>query len=364
MAWSGRAPPDPPQLQRKTLILSAETPGDTAHAARIILSGGIVAFPTETVYGLGGLALQPASVQRIFDAKERPATNPLILHITSAEAALPLWRITNAAEDRAAARAMALATKFWPGPVTIVNYKSSLVPDLVTAGLDRVAARTPAHPTALELLTLIGEPVAAPSANLSSRVSPTNAGDVIATLNFRIDAVLDGGDCAIGIESTVVDVTTDPPCILRAGAVSREAIQAVLPDVEYLECHGRVPNDGGPAPSPGMSLVHYAPRIDRVRIAKPQEIVRAWMSPDGLLIFTDTAEQLRRSRGGRPPSAPTVELPRDPTHYSKELYSSLYRLERAAPAALWIEEPPRTSGWIAVRDRLIRASAAGPVAPG
>src|SRR4051794_39087740 len=196
-------------------------PADVAVAAAVLHRGGLVAFPTETVYGLGANALDAAAVARIFAAKGRPATNPLIVHVAAAE---HVWSV---AADWPAVAAR-LAERFWPGPLTLVLPKAAAVPDAVTAGGPTVAVRVPAHPVALALLRAAGVPLAAPSANRSTELSPTTAGHVLHGLGGRIDLVLDAGPTAGGIESTVLDVTTNPPRLLRPGLVTPAMIEAVI----------------------------------------------------------------------------------------------------------------------------------------
>src|SRR3954469_18222448 len=208
----------------ETRLLSAQSPGDLDEAAALLRSGGLVAFPTETVYGLGGLALEPLAVRAIYAAKGRPMTNPLIVHVLGEREARPLcarWPL----------EAMQLASRFWPGPLTLVLPRTDLVPDEVTGGGPTVAIRAPSHPGARALLDRVGAPLAAPSANRSEHVSPTTARHVLRDLNGRIDAVLDGGRCPVGIESTVVALTPAGPRLLRAGAVPRSALEELLGEV-------------------------------------------------------------------------------------------------------------------------------------
>ena len=223
---------------------------DIARAADCLRRGGLVAFPTETVYGLGVHALDPAAVRRLFDAKSRPANDPLIVHVDAIDRIHDL--VLHVPET-----AVALAARFWPGPLTLVLPRSRRVPDEVTAGLNTVAVRVPAHPVARALLAAAAIPIAAPSANLFSRPSPTRASHVLDDLNGRIDLVLDGGATEVGVESTVLDLSGDVPAILRPGAVSLEMLQAILPRVEQ-----RRPSESGRSamPSPGMLERHYSPR--------------------------------------------------------------------------------------------------------
>ena len=232
--------------------------GALAEAGRILRGGGLVAFPTETVYGLGANALDSGAVEGIFSAKGRPADNPLIVHVYDPAQVYDL-------SDDVTVPARRLMEVFWPGPLTVVLPKSPVVPREVTAGLDTVAIRMPAHPVALAFMKAAGVPVAAPSANRSGRPSPTTARHVLDDLDGRIDAVIDGGPCRVGLESTVLDLAAEPPVILRPGGISREDIEGVL---------GRVEVDpalitGGPGfipRSPGMKYTHYSPRAQVITV--------------------------------------------------------------------------------------------------
>ncbi len=218
-------------------------------AAAVLRQGGLVAFPTETVYGLGANGLDPRAVARIFAAKGRPADNPLILHIADVHE-------VNKLAARVPANAAALMAKYWPGPLTVVLARTRLVPDAVTGGLDTVAVRLPDSTVARELIRLAGVPVAAPSANTSGRPSPTTAGDVMADLAGRIELVIDAGPCGIGVESTVVDCTTPVPTLLRPGGVTMEMLIETLGEVEVDPALGG--EDFVPR-APGMKYAHYAP---------------------------------------------------------------------------------------------------------
>jgi L-threonylcarbamoyladenylate synthase len=221
-----------------------------ARAAERLRAGGLVAFPTETVYGLGAHALDRAAVLRLFSAKGRPADDPVIVHVDTIDRIDPL--VTHVPDA-----ALTLAARFWPGPLTLVMRRSSRVPDEVTAGLDTVAIRVPAHPVAATLLMAAGIPVAAPSANLFSRPSPTQAAHVLEDLHGRIDLILDGGPTMLGIESTVVDLSHETPTILRPGATTIEMLREVLPSI-VMRTGGHA--GGGAAPSPGLLSKHYSPR--------------------------------------------------------------------------------------------------------
>ena len=255
----------------KTRILST-TENDIAEAAGIIQQGGLVAFPTETVYGLGADALNAEAVAKVYEAKGRPSDNPMIVHIARASDIGQLTPMLS--ED-----IVNLIDNFWPGPLTMVLKKKAGVPDRTTGGLDTVAVRMPDSEAALELIREADCPIAAPSANISGRPSPTRAGDVIADMNGRIDAVIEGDDCRVGIESTVLDMTGDTPVILRPGIITAEDIEAVLKkEVKYDEAllKDKQGEDGDIRPkAPGMKYKHYAPKADMVVIEGQRDKVKA-----------------------------------------------------------------------------------------
>jgi L-threonylcarbamoyladenylate synthase len=324
-----------------TARLSAASPGDLAQAAALLRQGGLVAIPTETVYGLGALALDPLAVRAIYAAKGRPSTNPLIVHVHSVEAARALCAEWPAEAQR-------LADAFWPGPLTLVLPRTSAVPDEVTAGGPTVAVRIPAHPAALALLELLGAPVAAPSANRSEHVSPTSALHVLADLGGRIDAVLDGGDCAVGIESTVVSLAHGQPRLLRAGGVPRAALEALLGPLASGQGTGAV------HASPGQHARHYAP-AGTVRLEEGPRLEAALREIDawggvkcGVLLCGD--------RTPAPARAAVLRLPGDLPGYARGLYAALRTLEEQGCGALLLEEVPASGEWEAVRDRLRRAA--------
>lgn len=287
---------------------------NVAHAAELIRAGKLVAFPTETVYGLGANALDAAAVERIFAAKGRPRTSPLIVHVDSIDMARGL-----AAEWPATADA--LASRYWPGPLTLVLPKRPHVPDIATAGLPTVGLRMPAHPLALELIRAAGTPIAAPSANRFTELSPTAASHIPEAL---ADYVLDGGPARVGIESTVVSLA-GPPTLLRPGVIP-------LPDLEALI--GPIRIAGAPAEgahsSPGMGERHYRPRTP--------------------LVLLRDGEALPAGRGIK------ATMPADPCEYAAALYKTLHRLDAEGLDWIAIVEPPATPEWAGVLDRLRRAA--------
>ena len=232
---------------------------DIKKAAEIIKSGGTVAFPTETVYGLGADALNPSAVEKIFKAKNRPADNPLIVHISSND-------MLNIVAKDIPETARKLMDSFWPGPLTIILNRTDVVPDITTGGLETVAVRMPSHDVALALIREAGVPIAAPSANTSGRPSPTKAAHVIQDMDGRIDAIIKGDDSRIGMESTVMDLTVTPPTLLRPGGLSLE---------EIIECIGEVVVARGSGKSPGTRYTHYSPKAKLVLVEGESKSVLA-----------------------------------------------------------------------------------------
>lgn len=288
-------------------------------AAALIREGKLVAFPTETVYGLGANALDAAAVERIFLAKSRPRTSPLIVHVDSIDMAR---RLASQWPDSAGI----LALHYWPGPLTLVLPKQAIVPDIVTAGLPTVALRMPAHPMALELIAAAGVPIAAPSANRFTELSPTTAGHVPPSL---ADYVMDGGPACVGIESTVLSLA-GTPVLLRPGVIPLPDIEALIGPVRAAD----EPLEGAHA-SPGMHPRHYRPRT-------PLHFLKAGGNPPpgrGALL-----------RIGR-------EMPADPRDYAAALYETLHRLDAQSLDWIGIEQPPETPEWAGVLDRLRRAAA-------
>lgn len=249
-----RVKPDSPDLDKVKV------------AAEIIKKGGLVAFPTETVYGLGAAALNPLAVSKIFEVKKRPLNDPLIVHISKK---CELFKLAEEIPDKA----IKLIDSFWPGPLTLILKKTDLVPEVVTAGLDTVAIRMPANPIALFLITEAQAPIAAPSANLFGRPSPTTAKHVLDDLAGKVDMVIDGGKTNFGVESTVVDLSFEPPCVLRPGAVTVEKLKEVLGQIQIYQ------NQHGIVRSPGTMPRHYSPKakllvIEGKRRAKIKQLRR------------------------------------------------------------------------------------------
>jgi L-threonylcarbamoyladenylate synthase len=335
-------------------------------AADRLRAGGLVAFPTETVYGLGAHALDRDAVRRVFAAKGRPPTDPLIVHIAStADLDALVASIPDVARQ--------LAARFWPGPLTLVLPRSAAVPDEVTAGLPTVAVRVPAHPVAHGLLELARVPVAAPSANLFSRPSPTTAAHVLEDLNGRIDLVVDGGSTTHGIESTVLDLTGDTPVILRPGAVTLEMIRKVVPSVTASPAAAgperSAGDDGSAMPSPGMLTKHYSPRAPLTLyegsnavtgIVADARLARSRGQRVGIVAADEDRRKLGAAGGveGGPALKIVALGPADELEtVAAHLYAALRELDAAGVDLILARAFPARGGLgIAIQDRLRRAA--------
>jgi len=293
-----------------------------ADAAAKIRNGGIVAFPTETVYGLGANGLNAAAVAKVFEAKGRPSTSPLIVHVGSIEMALEIVAEWPPLADQ-------LARRWWPGPLTLVLPKKPCVPDIVTAGLATVGVRMPSHPVALELIREAGVPIAAPSANRFTGLSPTTADHVRHAFGDLID-VLEGGACAVGIESTVVAVEGDKLTLLRPGMISLGELEQAATEV------------GASHPAPGMHARHYSPRTRLLLVKDRDELP----GREGAYVW----------RKSNAITARCVHMPMDAASYAARLYSVLHELDGEGWPWIAVELPPDKPAWAAVRDRLQRAA--------
>jgi L-threonylcarbamoyladenylate synthase len=322
-----------------TLMLTTSDE-DLARAAELLKGGGLVAFPTETVYGLGANALSERAVKSIFEAKGRPSDNPLIVHIACFEAVLPLVEAVPPA-------AKLLMDIFWPGPLTIILKKNPVVPDCVTAGLDTVALRMPKNEVALKLLKKCTIPIAAPSANSSGKPSPTLASHVAHDLGGRIDAIVDGGKCSIGLESTVIDMSREVPALLRPGGVTYEQLTEVLGPVERcFECkNGETPR------SPGIKYRHYAPRA-------PLFVVRG----NFIEYINENAPKynkvgvISQVAGEFPENCVVLYLGDRPEEYASNLFAHLRSLDRADIDVIFAQDMDDTGINLATRNRLYKAA--------
>jgi len=289
------------------------------HAADLICAGELVAFPTETVYGLGANALDPAAIEKIYLAKGRPPGSPLIVHVNSIEMARGLVREWPDHAER-------LARVFWPGPLTLVLLKQPHVPDRLTAGLDTVAVRMPANPIALALIQQAGLPIAAPSANPFGELSPTTAQHVRDSMGDRVAMVLDGGRATVGIESTVLSLAGAEPVLLRPGMLTRQQIEEVIGPVQVLQS-----TEESAHPSPGMHRRHYSPKTPLILVQRGQ---------------------LPRSGRGI-----LLQMPTDPRDYAAVFYERLHQADSEGWDWIAVEQPPDDPAWAAIRDRLERAAA-------
>ncbi|NGP53185.1 L-threonylcarbamoyladenylate synthase [Thioalkalivibrio sp. XN8] len=324
------------------------SPAAIAAAAQLLRDGGVVAIPTETVYGLGAVAMNPAAVRRVFAIKGRPANHPLIVHLASAEA-LPEW--AREIPDSA----WRLAERFWPGPLTLVLLRQPQVPDEVTGGQDSVALRVPAQPVARELIALAG-PLAAPSANRFGRVSPTTAQHVLAELGGDVDMILDAGPCRVGLESTILSLIDDEPALLRPGRVTVAEIEAVLgrpvvPPPQALRAPGRLAS-------------HYAPATPLELVAAselPKRLAASSAAGTHVAVLAHSPEAIAAAGVA---GAAVTEMPAAAAEYGQLLYATLRRLDAVGHELILVEAPPPAPEWLAVRDRLSRAAHRDRPAPG
>jgi L-threonylcarbamoyladenylate synthase len=333
-------------------VLPTDAPGlfQTAvrRAAELLRAGEVVALPTETVYGLAANALNEKAVARIYEVKGRPPHNPIIVHVASVEMA-------RGCVARWPARADALAAAFWPGPLTLVLPRAKGIPEIVTAGGRTVGVRWPSHPFIQSVIRECGFPLAAPSANLSNRVSPTNAGHVRQQLGDRIRLIVDGGPSQVGIESAVLDLTVSPPRLLRPGMIHEESLAAVIGEVGVQKPEGRGRKET--LRSPGLLQKHYSP--------KAKLAVLSWRDDDDLNVQLSTLHsQLSRTHviaHTRIPSgagfARVSVIPHDAEAFARALYAELHRCDEAGATWIVVEAPPDAPEWRAIADRLNRAAA-------
>lgn len=324
------------------------TGADASQAAELLKAGALVAFPTETVYGLGANGLDGEAVTAIFAAKGRPQDNPLILHIPGAD---HLARYCRDIPDTA----YALARRFWPGPLTMILKRQSLVPDVVTAGLDTVGMRCPGHPVALEILELCQLPIAAPSANTSGKPSPTTAWAVWEDMAGKIAAVVDGGPCQVGVESTIVDLTVSPPRLLRPGGVTLEELRSVLGQVAVDEAVVRLMSTNEKPRAPGMKYRHYAPKAPVTVVRGDPEKTAHYMKEHlqaqcGVICFEDYVNLFSgfpcRSLG------PVGDL----GEQARRLFEALRWFDSQSVTAIYAQSPQSDGLGLAVTNRLNKAA--------
>lgn len=317
---------------------------DIQRAVQLLRQGELVALPTETVYGLGADALNPDAVAKIFAAKGRPSDHPLIVHLADASQIMTWAR--EVPKD-----AIALARAFWPGPLTLILKRDESVPDLVTGGQDTVGLRVPNHPVALELLRAFGSGVAAPSANRFGRISPTTAAHVRQELGERVALILDGGACAVGLESTIVDLSRGVPVILRPGAIGADDIARVLgrrPRLRGEVEAGNAAEEGATPRVSGALAAHYAPRTPLELVAT--DALAAQARP-GDAVLARCAAPASLAEG-----VAWAQAPADPAGYGHDLYARLRSLDESGAARILVEAPPASPDWAAVADRLGRAA--------
>ncbi|MDA3939025.1 MAG: L-threonylcarbamoyladenylate synthase [Spirochaetia bacterium] len=302
-------------------------------AAAILQAGGLVAFPTETVYGLGASALDPKAVARVFEVKNRPSFDPFIVHIADSSDLEQLCTRINE-------KAYKLIDKFWPGPLTLVLPKSDIIPDIVTAGNNTLAVRMPSHPIALELIRQTGLPIAAPSANPFSRLSPTTADHVKNQIGSKIDLIIDGGSCAIGVESTVLELTEEA-VLLRPGGITIEEIEEVIGPIKTTFSSAK-PH------SPGQLLHHYSPHT-HLQIIKDENFVIPNEIRAGLITFKGVRDQSRFK------NVEVLSESGDLYQAASNLFSALHRLDVANLDIIYAEAFPETGIGMAIMDRLKKA---------
>ena len=331
----------------ETKILSGNDEKSLRLAADILKQGGLVAFPTETVYGLGASALCADGASRIYAAKGRPSDNPLIIHVARPEDAEP-YAVTNEYY-------YLLAKKFMPGPLTVILPRKDTIPKETSGGLDTVAVRCPAHPIANALIAAAGVPVAAPSANLSGKPSPTNAADVIQDMDGRVDAIIDGGDSEIGLESTIIKLDGNKAVLLRPGAVTVDALMCVLEDVAVAPAVlGELKENERPL-SPGMKYRHYAPDAPLVLLDGDERDVLDFLksAPNNALILCYD-EEIPELAGHK---VLPVGRKDDIKAQAKGLFSSLREADRQNAAIIYAHLPPTDGLGLALYNRMLRAAA-------
>ena len=350
-------------MKTRVIDVDRERPDPSAieEAAAALREGKLVVFPTETVYGLGAHALDPIAVQKIFDAKERPANDPLIVHLAH------IGQVNQCAAGMPAG-ARKLALSFWAGPLTLILQKKPEVPDLVTAGLPSVALRVPSHRVARALMEMAGIPIAAPSANRFSRPSPTTAAHVIDDLDGRVDLILDGGPTDIGLESTIVDFTADPPVLRRPGGITFEQVRSLVPEVIVQSGQGGAEE---PQRAPGQMTRHYAPKAELTLYEGPSDAVVRRVAADlrsataagdrvGILAPEEDLSALAPDIAARATSGRIETIPygsrNDLERSARELYASIRTLDATGVAKIFAIGVGAEGLARAIHDRLIRAA--------
>ena len=336
----------------KTELLPTHTPSLFAaavqRAAERLRAGEVVALPTETVYGLAANALDEAAVAKIFQVKGRPAHNPIIVHVASRAMAQGCGQGWPELAD-------ALAKAFWPGPLTLVLPRAEIIPDVVTAGGGTVGIRWPGHPFMQAVIRECGFPLAAPSANLSNQVSPTNAAHVRAQLGGKIPLIVDGGQSQVGIESTVLDLTVAPPRLLRPGMIHAEALAAVCGEVQGHDARSQ--NPGSRLRSPGMLARHYSPKAKLVVLNWRDDADLHRQIRDSQLAIRDCFVIAHTQIPGGFGAVNVSVIPHDAEAFARALYAELHRCDAAGAKLILVEAPPDLPEWSGIADRLRRAAA-------
>lgn len=321
-------------------------------AAAILRDGGLVGIPTETVYGLGANGLNEEAVAHIFEAKGRPQDNPLILHIPDAS-----W-LERYCKD-IPLTAYKLADAYWPGPLTMILRRKDIVPDAVTAGLDTVGMRCPAHPLCRAIIDAAGVPVAAPSGNTSGRPSPTTAQHMLEDMDGKIDAIVDGGPCSVGVESTIIDLTETPARLLRPGGITLEQLEAVLGEVAVDPAVTRLMGAGEQPKAPGMKYRHYAPKAPVTVVTgdpqKSAEYIASHAAPeDGIICFDEFLPLFTR----RSETRPVMDLgpAGDKEEQARHIFDALRSFDHTSVPAIWAQCPDATGIGLAIANRLNKAA--------
>ena len=325
---------------------------DVAEAAGIIASGGLLGIPTETVYGLGANGLDEKAVHAIFEAKGRPQDNPLILHVPGED-----W-LERYCQDIPAA-AYELADRFWPGPLTMILRRKDNVPDAVTAGLDTVGMRCPSHALCRKIIAAADIPVAAPSGNTSGRPSPTTAQHMLEDMDGKIEAIVDGGPCTVGVESTIIDLTCTPPRLLRPGGVTLEQLRSVLGEVEVDPAVTRIMGAGEQPKAPGMKYRHYAPKAPVTVVAGDPETSAAYIAAhagteDGIICF----DEFMTLFTGPSVMRPVMDLgpAGDKEEQARHIFDALRRFDHTDVPAIWAQCPDASGIGLAIANRLNKAA--------
>lgn len=320
--------------------MSSFTQNNIVEAVQALIKEELVVFPTETVYGLGARADSSIAIQKIYDAKGRPSNNPLIIHFHSLHQIKEWLTLPPLAEK--------LGNKFWPGPLTLIIRSSEKICSTARAGLNTVAIRIPSHPIALELLRQTNLPLAAPSANRSGHISPTQVEHVKRSLGSKVKIILDGGACEVGLESTVLDLTTNPPRILRPGKISREEIEKEIGNVELAD---HKVSENKPLASPGLLFKHYSPDAKVVLFTSSE--LESYLQPQEVgtigILFHSSDLKIPNSDAIK-----AIELSNDPKQYAQQLYAALHELESLGCKLIIVENIPQNPQWKAIENRLSR----------